>query len=102
MIGADPGELIGVAWASRKGHVDLMGSGQCTPPHRPRVPRHGAEVCNRVTRFLAHSAPLTGLGALAASAHPLVVIGEVAGALQGSPLVLVGAVVEVCAEGPLG
>jgi transcriptional regulator with XRE-family HTH domain len=39
-----------------------------------------------------------GLGALAASGHRLVVIGEVAGALQGWPLVMGGAVIEVCAE----
>jgi hypothetical protein len=42
-----------------------------------------------------------GLSTLAASAHPLVVIGEVAGALQGWPLVLGAAVIEVCAETPL-
>jgi len=41
---------------------------------------------------------VAGLSALAASAHPLVVIGEVAGALQGWPLVLGDTVIEVCAE----
>jgi transcriptional regulator with XRE-family HTH domain len=39
-----------------------------------------------------------GLSALAASGQPLVVIGEVAGALQGCPLGLGGVVIEVCAE----
>jgi transcriptional regulator with XRE-family HTH domain len=39
-----------------------------------------------------------GLGALAASGHPVVVIGEVAGALHGWPLVLGTTVIEVCAE----
>jgi transcriptional regulator with XRE-family HTH domain len=39
-----------------------------------------------------------GLSALAASGQPLVVIGEVAGALQGWPLVLGGAIIEVCTE----
>jgi transcriptional regulator with XRE-family HTH domain len=42
-----------------------------------------------------------GLGALAASGQPLVVIGEVAGALQGWPLVLGASVIEICAENAL-
>jgi transcriptional regulator with XRE-family HTH domain len=42
---------------------------------------------------------VAGLRALAASAvHPHVVIGEVAGALQGWPLMLGDSVIEVCAE----
>jgi transcriptional regulator with XRE-family HTH domain len=39
-----------------------------------------------------------GLSALATAGHPLVVIGDVAGALQGWPLVLSAAVIEVCAD----
>jgi transcriptional regulator with XRE-family HTH domain len=41
---------------------------------------------------------VAGLRALASSAQPLVVIGEVAGALQGWPIVLGDSVIEVCAD----
>jgi transcriptional regulator with XRE-family HTH domain len=41
---------------------------------------------------------VAGLRALASSVHPLVVIGEVAGALQGWPIVLGDSVIDVCAE----
>ncbi len=44
---------------------------------------------------------VAGLSALAALAPQLVVIGDAAGALQGSPLLLGGAVIEVCAENAL-
>jgi len=41
---------------------------------------------------------VSGLGELGAVSRPLVVIGEVAGALQGWPLVLSGDVIEICAD----
>lgn len=58
---------------------------------------------DRLKRLTPASSPnlAAGLGELAAAGHPVVVIGEVAGALQGWPLVLGGAVIEVCAENGL-
>ncbi|MDQ6807132.1 MAG: helix-turn-helix transcriptional regulator [Actinomycetota bacterium] len=55
---------------------------------------------DRLQRLTPASSPnlAAGLGELAATGHPVVVIGEVAGALQGWPLVLGGDVIEVCAE----
>lgn len=58
---------------------------------------------DRLQRLTPASSPnlAAGLGELAATGHPVVVSGEVAGALQGWPLVLGGAVIEVCAESAL-
>ena len=55
---------------------------------------------DRVRRLTPSGSPdLAGaLGQLSDSSQHLVVIGEVAGALQGRPLVLGGGVVEVCAQ----
>jgi transcriptional regulator with XRE-family HTH domain len=58
---------------------------------------------DRVRRLTPPGSPdlVAGLTALGAVAQDLVVIGDVAGALQGRPLVLDGAVIEVCTETPL-
>jgi transcriptional regulator with XRE-family HTH domain len=58
---------------------------------------------DRVRRLTPPGSPdlVAGLSALAALAQHLVVIGEAAGALQGSPLLLGGGVIEVCAENAL-
>ena len=55
---------------------------------------------DRLRRLTPAGSPnlAAGLSELAASGQPVVVIGEVAGALQGWPLVLGGAVIELCAE----
>jgi transcriptional regulator with XRE-family HTH domain len=58
---------------------------------------------DRVRRLTPPGPPdlVAGLSALAALPQRLVVIGEVAGALQGWPLVLGATVIEVCAENAL-
>jgi transcriptional regulator with XRE-family HTH domain len=55
---------------------------------------------DRVRRLTPPGSPdlADALGQLSVSSQHLVVIGEVAGALQGWPLVLGGSVVEVCAQ----
>jgi transcriptional regulator with XRE-family HTH domain len=61
------------------------------------------EPLDRLQRLTPASSPnlAAGLGEVAAAGHPVVVIGEVAGALQGWPIVLGGAVIEVCTESAL-
>jgi transcriptional regulator with XRE-family HTH domain len=55
---------------------------------------------DRVRRLTPAGSPdlVFGLNEFAASDQPVVVIGEVAGALQGSPLILSGDTIEVCAR----
>ena len=57
----------------------------------------------RLRRLTPPGSPdiVAGLSALAASDRPVVVIGEIAGALNGWPLVLGGDVIEVCADDAL-